>query len=61
LAKQKGESQTMLAKLRAGISDLYGKVKEKVSKLKKPSLPKSTADVEWKDGQPVFKDKNEKK
>lgn len=47
----------MLAKLRAGISDLYGKVKEKVSKLKMPSLPKSKAEVEWQDGQPIFRDK----
>ncbi len=53
----------MLKKLREGIADLYQAAKAKVSKIKMPSMPKrdKNVEVEWQDGQPVFKKKDDKK
>jgi len=53
----------MLEKLKAKLSSAVVAVKNALPKIdfKNIQLPKNTADVEWKDGQPVFKEKKDKK
>ena len=53
----------MFEKLKAKLSSAFINIKNALPKidLSNIELPKNTADVEWKDGQPVFKEKKDKK
>lgn len=51
----------MLEKIKAKLSSAVATAKSMIPKidLKNIQLPKNTADVEWKDGQPVFTPKKD--